>query len=58
MSLVANLLGLGFKPCTPGESDGDFQLQDDLDGQGPFIARWLSSEACPFPERLREPEGT
>lgn len=52
--LIDDLSALGFSAGTPQEP-GDFVLQDDSDGNGPYIREWLSAEPCPFPELIREP---
>lgn len=49
MSLADDLVALGFAPMR------DFDLQDDSDGHGVYIRRWLSAQPCPFPELIREP---
>ncbi|HVL71239.1 MAG TPA: XkdW family protein [Beijerinckiaceae bacterium] len=43
--LAQRLIWLGFRPHTglPGEPPGDFRVQDDSDGRGPYIAEWLSA---------------
>jgi hypothetical protein len=55
MSLAQQLRDLGFTPVHPITDEGDFVLQDDSDGHGPYIREWRSEEPCPFPELLREP---
>lgn len=54
MSLYQTLIDLGFRQDSPGDADGDFLLQDDSDGAGPYIKVWRSAQPCPFPELLRE----
>lgn len=44
-------------PLMPKPTD-DYYLQDDSDGLGPYIRRWVSAKPCPFPEFVREPATT
>lgn len=55
--LVDELIARGFHASTPLQP-GDFVLQDDSDGEGPYIREWLSAQPCPFPELIREPHNT
>jgi hypothetical protein len=57
MSVLKELEALGFKPDLPWQASitGDFELQDDCDGNGVYIRQWYSSSPCPFPELLRRP---
>ena len=57
MSVVSDLIKLGFAPARPDSDDGDFRAQDDSDGRGTYIREWLSKDPCPFPELIREPIG-
>ena len=43
---------LGFTPGT------DYVLQDDSDGNGPFIAKWLSGDAQPTVSAIEAAEAT
>lgn len=52
--LIDNLIALGFSAGSPTQA-GDFVLQDDSDGAGPYIREWLSEQPCPFPEMIRAP---
>jgi hypothetical protein len=49
-SLAQRLRALGF-------ASGDYLLQDDSDGRGPYIRNWYSSKPCPFPDEQRDPPG-
>ena len=57
LSLNQKLMAAGFQPCKIGEPGGDYTLQDDSDGRGPYIREWLSKAKCPFPELVRKPDG-
>jgi len=56
MSLAQTLRNLGFTPKNFITGEGDFLLQDDSDGSGPYIREWLSKDKCPYPELLKKPE--
>lgn len=55
MSLAQSLRDLGFTPVNLITGEGDFLLQDDSDGLGPYIREWLSKDECPYPELLKKP---
>lgn len=42
------LVDLGFVKGTPAQK-GDFLIQDDSDGKGPYIREWYSKKPCPYP---------
>lgn len=45
-----------FQPQAPGYSEVyDCILQDDGDGNGPYIREWRSATPCPYPELVRAP---
>ena len=54
-TLSADLEALGFTMNPFNPAAGDFFLQDDSDGNGPYIRFWNSEQPCPFPELIREP---
>jgi hypothetical protein len=55
MDLHKELAALGFVNTDPFRPDlGDYSLQDNCDGDGPFISAWLSDKPCPFPDRIKD----
>jgi len=56
LTLHEKLAALGFFVCDVITGEGDYILQDDSDGRGPYIRRWRSDQPCPFPDLLREPD--
>lgn len=45
--LHARLRAAGFTPRDLFNQTGDYMLQDDGDGLGPYIAAWFSDAPCP-----------
>lgn len=46
------LKALGYEPCDPLTQQGDFVLQDDSNGEGPYIKIWREDLPQPDPATL------
>lgn len=49
-TMKETLEAMGYRSVSmPGASDGDFLLQDDCDGEGPYLAAWYNADTPPYP---------